>query len=142
MILQKKNAIHFDDLVEDILLKIFQFNSCLHCSISTWGSVVCFSSNIFEQSKENKNKNHKEKNSLNKVYLSMFRNNNNSRWISLLLIIAISSLHFCILILWYVRKYLGLKIIHFLALLISVIVFQFGYLLFVLLVSLVITFFF
>jgi len=35
-----------------------------------------------------------------------------------------------------------LKIIHFLALLIYIIVFQFGYLLFVLLVSLVINFFF
>jgi len=103
----------------------------LHCLISTWGSIVCFSLIIFEQSKDIQNKIRKKKNSLNKVYFSMFRNNNNSKWMSLLLwMIAISLLYFCILILWSVQKYLVLKIIHFLALLIYIIVFQFGYLLF------------
>jgi len=115
------------------LFTLFHFNLRIYC---------LFFINYFLKNKNKvKRRSKRKKNSLNKVYLSMFRNNNNSKWMSLLLlIIAISSLHFWILILWAVQKYLGLKIIHFLALLIYVIVFQFGYLLFVLLVSYFITF--
>jgi len=134
MILQKKkkNAIHFDDLVKHILLKMFPFNSCFTLFHFNLRIYCLFFINYFWTIKR---KSKKKKTVWIKFTFQCFEITTILNGYLFFEWLQFPDFIFCILILWSVQKYLGLKIIHFLALLIYIIVFQFGYLLFVLLVS-------